>query len=327
MTEEKKQPSKVAKVFGIVGAWLTLPIFGVFMLWFTSTIAEAVASNNGSQGTAAPLIINGLIGILILLIVLIACWPIRKKSFFFQFIIGLWIGIGLYALLLFGGIQAYYSTKTDVIASNTCTTPIEKYRQFGSAVVPIETDTGYGTGFIVDANGLVLTANHVVQDTATQFANYASGKVKLTIVDQAPEYDLAILKLEKYESNFFPLSSIYQDGDDVLTYGYPGNAYTAGAPSISKGIVSRILTTSDLRMTNSSTPEGYELIQTDAAINSGNSGGPLIGACGVIGIVVSVSDSAQLSDYVGAVSEQGIGYAMSAKVASERFNIPLASSK
>lgn len=329
MTEEKKKSHKIGKVFGIVGAWVTVPILGILMLWFTSLFAQAVTNPSGGENHnfVGGLLLNGLVGLLIIAVILIACWRVRKKAFFFHFIIGLWIGLGLYGVILISGIISFYVTSSNTNQVSTCTTPLQKYREFGAAVVPIETNTGYGTGFVIDSNGTVLTANHVVQDTSEQFANYASGKVKMTILDQAPEYDLAILKLERFESTYFPLSSIHSDGDDVFTYGYPGNAYTAGAPSISKGIISRILTTSDLRMTNSDTPEGYELIQTDAAINAGNSGGPLIGACGVVGIVISISDSAQLSDYVGAVSEQGIGYAISARAASERFKIPLASSR
>jgi|GEM_PF-3388644 len=329
MTEKTKKPTnKAAKVIGIVGAWVSLPVIGVLMLWFTSTIGQAVtgATIYSDANFPGSLLLNGLLGMLIIGLIIVAAWRIRKKSYFFHLIIGLWIGLGFYSIILASGFMSFYINNSTDVAVNTCTTPVDKYRQFGSAIIPIETDTGYGTGFVIDNNGAVLTANHVVEGTVKQEANFASGKVGMTVIDQAPEYDLALLKLDRFEPEYFPLSGTYQDGDDTLVYGYPGNAYTAGAPSLSRGIVSRILTTSDLRMTNSATAEGYELVQTDAAINPGNSGGPLIGACGVIGIVIEVSDSAQLSEYVGAVSEQGIGYAVSAKTAAERFKIPLNSS-
>lgn len=322
MIEEKKK-NKGAKVVGIVSAWVVLPLFGIVMLWLTSTIGQAVPGSTvgDDQNFAGTVILNGISGLLILAIILLACWRVRKKAFFFHFIIGLWIGLGLYALILISGIVSYNVPATNV--AQQCTTSIDKYRQFGSAIVPIATDKGQGTGFIIDNKGTILTANHVVQDTTEQYASYSSGRINLKVIDQAPEYDLALLRLEKYEEVHFPLSDTYDVGDSVYAYGYPGNAYSAGAPSITSGIISRLLSTEDLRMTNSATPTGFNLIQTDAAINPGNSGGPLIGACGVIGIIIAVSDSAELSDYVGAVSEQGIGYAVSIKTAANRFKLPL----
>jgi S1-C subfamily serine protease len=76
-------------------------------------------------------------------------------------------------------------------------------------------------------------------------------------------------------------------------------------------------------MTSTDSPEGFEIIQTDAAINPGNSGGPLIGKCGVVGVVVAISDTSELSDYIGAVSEQGIGYVVSAKSVASKFGLPI----
>ena len=326
MTDKTKR-STAKKVISIVGAWLTLPLLGIALLWFSTLLGYAVTGAGVYSDTNFPgsVMLNGLVGLLILAIIILAAWRFKKKTYFFHLYIGLWIGVGIYAIILASGVSAYYSTQANVAVETTCSTALDKYQKSSAAIVPIETNIGFGTGFIVDDKGTVLTANHVVENSTELYANYASGKVSLTILDQAPEYDLAVLKLDRYEADHFSLSDSYNVGDQVYAYGYPGNAYTAGAPSLSGGIVSRILTTADLRLTNNTTPDGYELIQTDAAINGGNSGGPLIGSCGVVGVISSVSDSAQLSDYVGAVSEQGIGYAVSIKAAAQRFNLPLVS--
>jgi len=324
---EQKRKSRIKKIIAIVTAWITIVLLGCIMLWFTSLVSQSVtgALSDDQPNFAGSIILNGLIGILILVIILIADWRFRKKVYFFHLNIGLWIGVGLYALVLTSGIVTHYTEQNQPAESplTSCTTAVDKYRQFGSAIVPIATDQGYGTGFIIDDKGTVLTANHVIQGSSEQYASYSSGRVNMTIIDQAPEYDLAILKLDRFDKEYFPLSNQYFVGDQVAVYGYPGNTFSAGAPSLSSGIVSRILTTADLRLNETTTPDGFELIQTDAPINPGNSGGPLIGSCGVIGVVLAISDSAELSQYVGAVSEQGIGYVVSINAAAQRFKLPL----
>lgn len=327
MTEKSKK-SLLKKIVAIVAAWITLPILGLASLWFSSLVGQSVtgAQSYADQNYDGLLVMMGFVGLTLLSFILISLWRLRKKTYFFHLHIGLWIGMGLYALVLIGGITTYYSSlskDTTEGSLNSCTTGLDKYQKFGSAVVPIATDLGSGTGFAVDSDGTVLTANHVVDGSREQFANFASGKVKMTIVDQAPEYDLAILKLERFDKEYLPLSEKYSVGDQVYAYGYPGNTFSAGAPSLSGGIISRILSTADLRLNEASVPDDIELLQTDAAINPGNSGGPLIGACGVVGVVLAVSDSAELSSYVGAVSEQGIGYAVSVKAVAQRFKLPL----
>jgi putative serine protease PepD len=324
---DQNRKSKAIKIIAIVTAWITVVLFGVLMVWFTSLVGQSVtgAVSYEQPNFAGSIILNGLIGVLILVVILIADWRFRKKMYFFHLNIGLWIGVGIYALILLGGIISYYTNQNQPSESplTSCTTAVDKYRQFGSAIVPIATDQGYGTGFIIDDKGTVLTANHVIKGSSEQYASYASGRVNMTIIDQAPEYDLAILRLDRFDKTYFPLSNSYSVGDQVAVYGYPGNTFSAGAPSLSGGIVSRILTTAALRLNDTATPDGFELIQTDAPINPGNSGGPLIGSCGVVGVVLAISDSAELSQYVGAVSEQGIGYVVSINAAAQRFKLPL----
>ena len=200
-----------------------------------------------------------------------------------------------------------------------CTTPRQQFNAHGTAIVPIATNLGTGTGFAVNNNTTVLTAYHVVEGADSITANYSAGKVKIEIIDTAPQYDLALLKLDEPTDSFFTLSESYTTADEVYAYGYPGNSLSAGPPSLTTGIISRVIDLASLRMTSQDAANGLEIIQTDAAINPGNSGGPLIGSCGVVGIVSFISDTSNLHQYVGSVSEQNIGFAISAKTAKTAF--------
>jgi len=221
------------------------------------------------------------------------------------------------------GLGAWQLVQQNIMSSpgtaNVCSSPRQQFNYNSAAVVPIETNLGYGTGFAVLNQTTILTAYHVIEGSSSIKANYASGSIGMTVIDTAPQYDLALLTVDEPTGAYFTLSHNYMAGDEVLAYGYPGNALSAGAPSLSGGIVSRELTTEDLRMTSSDIPSGLVIIQTDAAINPGNSGGPLIGSCGVIGIVSFTSDTGRMSEYFGSVSEQNIGFAISAKTAKSAF--------
>lgn len=201
----------------------------------------------------------------------------------------------------------------------SCTTPRQQFNAHGSAIVPIATELGTGTGFAVNNPNTVLTAYHVVEGATEIIADYSAGSVEMEVLDTAPQYDLALLKIHKPTSSFFSLSDSYATADEVYAYGYPGNSLTAGPPSLSTGIISRVIDLASLRMTSQDAADGLEIIQTDAAINPGNSGGPLIGSCGVVGIVSFISDTSELHQYLGSVSEQNIGFAISSKTAEQAF--------
>lgn len=287
---------------------------------------ESMGSSSDETVGARVAILFGLFGLVMLLSLTNVLSKRKGRLFVRHILIGGWIGVAIYGLFLAGGAFSFISISMKNIepeqSALACSSPIDQYRDKGSAIVPIGTDTGIGSGVLIDGSGTVLTAYHVIDGANDIYANYASGRVKMTIIDTASQYDLALLKLTKFDNQrSFLLSSNYDVGDDVLAYGYPYNALTAGAPSITRGIISRVIPVADLRMTQPDSPDGLELVQTDAAVNPGNSGGALIGRCGLVGIVVSVSDSAQMSEYVGAVSEQGISYVVSSKTAAQAFNL------
>lgn len=311
----------------IILAWATVGALGILSLSGSLLMASVFLGGSSNDSSIQRFfILFGFLGIHALLLLIISLWRSRKRLFVQQLLVGVWIGVAIYTLFAGGGTVAYIAdnVSSDNATTTTCSSPLEQYRNHGSAIVPIRTNDGIGSGVIIDDKGTVLTANHVIDGAKEIYANYSTGKIGATVLATAPQYDLALLKLTTFNPEYFTLATNYTTGDDVLVYGYPYNALTAGSPSVTSGIVSRVLTIADLRMTQADFSDGLEYIQTDAAVNSGNSGGALIGNCGLIGIVVSVSDSAQLSDYVGAVSEQGISFAVSTKTAAQAFNLPIA---
>ena len=156
---------------------------------------------------------------------------------------------------------------------------------------------GQGTGFIISADGQVVTNAHVVEDATDIKVMLYDGSIKpAELVQQDPTRDLAVLKIEGEDlpAARLGISAEVEVGDEVLAI---GNALGLGdTPTVTTGIVSaleRELQLSGSRLTR--------LIQTDAAINPGNSGGPLVNANGeVIGVNTAIAGNAE-----------GIGFAIS----------------
>ena len=143
-------------------------------------------------------------------------------------------------------------------------------------VVTLRFSSGLGSGFLVTPDGYIVTNGHVVK-VPKGTAQFSSGEVAdVDLVKFEPEKDFALLKTSSHNS--FPFlklgdSSACSEGDTVFAIGSPRGLES----TFTKGIVSA----KDRKM-----PQfGFKLIQTDAAINQGNSGGPLINAAGeVVGI-------------------------------------------
>ena len=149
---------------------------------------------------------------------------------------------------------------------------------------------GQGTGIVYSADGLVLTNAHVVEG-ATEVTVTTTGDRqprRASVVGTDPDNDIAVLRLERTEGLVVAQlgrSAETEVGDDVVAI---GNALgLRGDPSVTRGIVSAL---------DRSIGELTGLLQTDAAINSGNSGGPLVNAAGqVIGVntAIAVQSNAQ----------------------------------
>jgi S1-C subfamily serine protease len=160
-----------------------------------------------------------------------------------------------------------------------------------------------GTGVITTSDGEILTNAHVVQG-ATEIRVRLTGeteprRAELLAID--PGNDLALLRIDG--SDFVPATFAQPDsiriGDDVVAIGFALDL--DGAPSVTLGIVSalgRTITIDDGALDG--------LIQTDAAISSGNSGGPLVNA---LGEVIGINTAVARSDFTTAASN--IGFAIS----------------
>ena len=155
--------------------------------------------------------------------------------------------------------------------------------------------TGVGSGFIVSADGLILTNNHVVTGATTLTVVLDDTRsLAATVVATDAGQDLALVKVDATGLTPVTLgdSSTVQVGQLAIAIGSPLGTFT---DSVTQGIVSgvnRTVTVSEQGTRNQESLTG--LIQTDAAINPGNSGGPLLDAGGsVIGIITASSSNAQ----------------------------------
>jgi serine protease Do len=151
---------------------------------------------------------------------------------------------------------------------------------------------GTGSGVVLSAKGLVLTNAHVVSGAPAISVDLADGRTRdATLVGSFPDRDVAVIQMQNLDAPVVPAklgsSSDLQVGDDVVAI---GNALGLGEdPSVTTGIVSA-------KGRSIPGPQGQlvDLIQTDAAINHGNSGGPLVDVQGrVVGINTAFAANSQ----------------------------------
>lgn len=174
-----------------------------------------------------------------------------------------------------------------------------------------EVASGYGSGFVYSADGLIATNNHVVGGAGRIYVtlNGDEQQYEAEVVATDSYSDLAILKIDKTGLTpvKFGSSSSLRLGDTVFVIGSPYNGLFAN--SVSSGIVSGL----NREMVLNSATQTF--IQTDAAVNPGNSGGPMFNANGeLVGIITRKS---MLSTVTGeTTSIEGIGFAIPSDVAS-----------
>lgn len=163
---------------------------------------------------------------------------------------------------------------------------------------------GSGSGVIISDQGYILTNNHVVEGATRLSVLFADSTLQQArLVGTDPLNDIAVLRVDGAVPGVAVIgdSTALQPGETVLAIGSPlGNFRN----TVTAGVVSAL---------NRSLPgSGMEgLIQTDAAINSGNSGGPLINLAGeVVGINTVVVRNGDLGFGIGAAPVEGLGFAV-----------------
>jgi S1-C subfamily serine protease len=301
--------SVLGSLFGAAFGWLA----GV-LLGFDVYVDQGLAYRQIAQVTLAVTL--GLV----LTQLLVRRWLRRKSGFAWRVHRRVLLVVAI-AVLLVGVVDAGICTRKanqqDAIACDSWTT----LGQAVAATYPIVTDLGNGTAFAVSDDGLLVTAYHVVDGAKEVYLNLDSDKEPVQVVRTAPDYDLALLRVRRHTEPHLSLDTGYGQADQVYAVGWPGNTFEAGGASVSTGVISRKISTEDMR--NSSigdVPDDLQMLQTDAAVNPGNSGGPLVGACGVVGVVDAKSDTLDLEQY-GIVSEEGISYAVSAQTVQSALGL------
>ena len=158
-------------------------------------------------------------------------------------------------------------------------------RKVSPSVVTVRVTGAIGSGFVVSPEGYVITNDHVVEgaDDETLQVSFSDGSsAPATLIGRDPESDIAVIRVQK--GDLVPMEFGNSDsiavGDPVLAFGSP----LALVNTVTYGIVSALD-----RPIQAGEPGGtmryYAAIQTDAAVNQGNSGGPLVDSAGrVIGV-------------------------------------------
>jgi 2-alkenal reductase len=248
--------------------------------------------------------------------------------------------------LLFGGIGGAVvgsrTTKTEVVQATPQSAPnsnpvgnpvqssaplswIEVARRAGPAVVTIvnqqqpQTDIfgnvqpgakAEGSGFVVDKRGDIVTNNHVVEGARTLTVVFSNGqKSSAHLVRNDPLTDLAVIKVNANVTTTltFGDSNALQPGEPVLAIGSALGEYRN---TVTSGIVSGL----GRALTEPNGTVLQNMVQTDAPINQGNSGGPLLNEHGqVIGVNTAITRGAQSSDPFGVsqnVVAEGLGFAI-----------------
>lgn len=182
---------------------------------------------------------------------------------------------------------------------------------WGSSSTPESNEIkGTGTGIVMTADGYIITNAHVIYDDSEYQCGKAvdvsvvfsdKSELEAKIVGYDTESDIAVLKVDA--DNLTPATFGNSDelevGELVIAIGNPLGFDLFG--SVTSGIVSA------LNREISINEKQMKLIQTDAAINSGNSGGPLLNSCGQ---VIGINSAKMSSNYSSSASIEGLGFAI-----------------
>ncbi len=195
---------------------------------------------------------------------------------------------------------------------------VPAYQSVEAAFVVVQSKGGaagtgeLGSGVIIDSQGDILTALHVVRGASTIEVTFADGTTAAaSVASSDASHDIAVLTPSTLPAVVLPavLGNAPQIGDEVFVVGNPLGL----AASLSAGVVSGL----NRAFTPADGPSLSGMIQFDAAVNPGSSGGPLLNAKGqVIGIVIGLANPAGNDEFAG------IGFAVPIATAGAAAGAP-----
>ena len=185
------------------------------------------------------------------------------------------------------GIQVEYYARNSIIQK-----ALNKLEYIVRGTITIKTKAGLGSGFLINPQGFAVTSYHVIGGEDFEVITSDGKKIVAQTIKTVPEKDLALIKLRGEGYAFLPFGTLGNApiGKEVYAIGTP----LALSSSVSKGIVSGIRKF-----------ETLTLIQTDASLNPGNSGGPLVSSERL------VLGMAALKIVDSSVGISGLGFALS----------------
>jgi S1-C subfamily serine protease len=176
-------------------------------------------------------------------------------------------------------------------------------------------ESSLGTGFVIDDRGTILTSLHIIENASEIEVTFADGSESPAVVEVSqPENDLAVLRPLIIPDDLVPAvlagSGSLRIGDEVVAVGNPFGIRN----SLSSGVVSGL--GRNIRSPKTGKTLTY-LIQFDAAVNPGNSGGPLLNRSGeVVGIVTALLNPTEQDFFIG------IGFAVTIETAAAAGGAP-----
>lgn len=183
------------------------------------------------------------------------------------------------------GVREIYRRNADAVVEVDVTRSAEAGSPFGGGGV----EQAQGTGFVYDTDGAIVTNAHVVEGATSITVKFADGTMsKATLVGSDTATDLAVIRVTGGLGPYHPVtlgdSAAVAVGDSVVAIGDPFGLDNTVTSGIVSAVGREISSTDDTPIENA--------IQTDAAVNHGNSGGPLFDAAGkVIGVTSQIASS------------------------------------
>ena len=172
-------------------------------------------------------------------------------------------------------------------------TNIRVYKQASPAVVSIQSRSGNGSGSIIDPKGLVLTNAHVVRGATTVNVILSDKRqFRGVVIASSRNPDLAVIRLEGVTTNLPTIQIASSSGIQVGQRAFAiGNPFGRFAGTLTTGIISRI-------------DRDRKLLQTDAALNPGNSGGPLLNSrAELVGVNTAIFTTSSANSGIGLAIE------------------------